>query len=233
MEIIGKTDSLDERVFYIHQTFQNKWDKYTLRDMLKADLYHHQGQIPNNFSLTLSDSAQRLRAIEMFKDEYLLDYINVEELGARDGSAIDEKLVENSIVQNIKNFIMTFGRDFTYVGNQYNVEAFDHDHIIDLLFFNRELACLVAVELKSGAFKSIYLGQLNTYLRLLDDTMRKPHENPSIGIILCRDANRSYVEYVIQDYNKPMGVATYKTMADMSEEMRNALPDIEELKKLL
>ena len=233
MEIIGKTDSLDERVFYIHQTFQNKWDKYTLRDMLKADLFHHQGQIPNNFSLTLSDPAQRLKAIEMFKDEYLLDYINVEELGARDGSAIDEKLVENSIVQNIKNFIMTFGRDFTYVGNQYNVEAFDHDHIIDLLFFNRELACLVAVELKSGAFKSIYLGQLNTYLRLLDDTMRKPHENPSIGIILCRDANRSYVEYVIQDYNKPMGVATYKTMADMSEEMRNALPDIEELKKLL
>lgn len=91
----------------------------------------------------------------------------------------------------------------------------------------------MAVELKSGAFKPIYLGQLNTYLRLLDDTMRKPHENPSIGIILCRDANRSYVEYVIQDYNKPMGVATYKTMADMSEEMRNALPDIEDLRKLL
>lgn len=233
MEIIGKTESMDERIFYIHQTFLNKWDKYTLRDMLKSDFFHHQGQIPNNFSLTLSDSAQRLRAIGMFKDEYLLDYINVEELGARDGSAIDEKLLENSIVQNIKNFIMSFGRDFTYVGNQYNVEAFDHDHIVDLLFFNRELACLVAVELKSGAFKPIYLGQLNTYLRLLDDTMRKPHENPSIGIILCRDANRSYVEYVIQDYNKPMGVATYKTMADMSEEMRNALPDIEDLRKLL
>lgn len=233
MEIIGKTDSLEQRVFYIHQTFLNKWDKYTLRDMLKADLFHHQGQIPNNFNLTLSDPVQRLRAIEMFKDEYLLDFINVEELGARDGSAIDEKMVENSIVQNIKNFIMTFGRDFTYVGNQYNLEAFDQDHIVDLLFFNRELACLVAVELKSGAFKPVYLGQLNTYLRLLDDTMRKPHENPSIGIILCRDANRSYVEYVIQDYNKPMGVATYETMADMSEKMRNALPDIEDLRKLL
>ena len=233
IEIIGKTSSLAERVFYIRQAYLNKWGKYTLRDMIKADLFHHQGQIPNNFQQTLSDPTQRLRAIEMFKDEYLLDYINVEELGARDKSAIDEKLVENSIVQNIKNFIMTFGRDFTYVGNQYNVEAFDHDHIVDLLFFNRELSCLVAIELKTGAFKPIYLGQLNTYLRLLDDTMRKPHEKPSIGIILCRDADRSYVEYVIQDYNKPMGVATYKTMADMSEDLRKALPDIDDLKKLL
>lgn len=233
IEIIGKTSSLAERVFYIRQAYLNKWGKYTLRDMIKADLFHHQGQIPNNFQQTLSDPTQRLRAIEMFKDEYLLDYINVEELGARDKSAIDEKLVENSIVQNIKNFIITFGRDFTYVGNQYNVEAFDHDHIVDLLFFNRELSCLVAIELKTGAFKPIYLGQLNTYLRLLDDTMRKPHEKPSIGNILCRDADRSYVEYVIQDYNKPMGVATYKTMADMSEDLRKALPDIDDLKKLL
>ena len=107
IEIIGKTSSLAERVFYIRQAYLNKWGKYTLRDMIKADLFHHQGQIPNNFQQTLSDPTQRLRAIEMFKDEYLLDYINVEELGARDKSAIDEKLVENSIVQNIKNFIMT------------------------------------------------------------------------------------------------------------------------------
>ena len=233
MEIIGKTGSLEERAFYIHQTYVNKWGKYTLRDMLKADIFHHQGRMPNNFQRTLSDPMQRLRAIEMFKDEYLLDYINVEELGVRDASSVDERIVENSIVQNIKNFIMTFGRDFTYVGNQYNLEAFEHDHIIDLLFFNRELSCLVAVELKSGGFNPVYLGQLNTYLRLLDDTIRKPHEKPSIGIILCRDAKRSYVEYVIQDYNKPMGVATYKTTADMSEELRKALPDIEDLRKLL
>lgn len=92
---------------------------------------------------------------------------------------------------------------------------------------------MVVVELKTGDFKTSYLGQLMTYLRILDDHVKKPHENPSIGIVLCKSANKEYVEYVIQDYQKPMGVATYSTSADMPERLRKALPDIEELKKLL
>lgn len=104
---------------------------------------------------------------------------------------------------------------------------------IDLLFFNRALNCLVAVELKTGKFKTSYLGQLQGYLSVLDGFERKPHENPSIGIILCKDMNKSFVDYVIQDYAKPMGVATYKTSKDMSDELRKALPDVEELRKLL
>jgi len=176
---------------------------------------------------------QALRAIETFKDSYLLDFINVEELGARDISDVDERVVENSIVHNIKNFMMTFGKDFSFIGNQYHLEIYEIDHYSDLLFFNRELNCLVAVELKTGAFKSAYLGQLTTYLRLLDDKVKKSHENPSIGIILCTSASKQYVEYCIQDYDKPMGVATYKTSSDMPEKLRNALPPIEEMKKLL
>lgn len=92
---------------------------------------------------------------------------------------------------------------------------------------------MVVIELKAGDFKTSYLGQLMGYLTILDDKMRKPHENPSIGIILCKSANREYVEFMIRDYTKPMGVATYKTMADMPEHIRKALPDVEELKKLL
>ena len=103
----------------------------------------------------------------------------------------------------------------------------------DLIFFNRELNALVVIELKKGAFKSSYLGQLCTYLRLVDDQMCKPHENPSIGIVLCKSADKKYVEYVIQDYNKPLGVATYKTSDEMPEKLKQALPNIEELKKLL
>ena len=103
----------------------------------------------------------------------------------------------------------------------------------DLIFFNRELNALVVIELKKGAFKSSYLGQLCTYLRLVDDQIRKPHENPSIGIVLCKSADKKYVEYVIQDYDKPMGVVTYKTSDDMPERLKQALPDMEELKKLL
>lgn len=154
IEIINKTTSPAERIYYIHQAVQNSWSKYTLRTQLEADVYHRQGTLPNNFTKTISDARSALKAIDMFKDEYLLDYINVEELGT-------------------------------------------------------------------------------TYLRLLDDQVRKPHENPSIGIILCKNANKEYVEYVIQDYEKPMGVATYRTLNDMPEKLRKALPDMEELKKMI
>lgn len=233
MEILNKTESLKERVFYIHQAVVNRWNKYQLRDNLKAEIYEHLGTLPNNFAGTIPGARQSLKAIEMFKDEYLLDFINVEELGARDEEDLDERIVENAIVANIKRFIMTFGQDFTFVGNQYRVEALGQVHIIDLLFFNRELNSLVAVELKGGPFKAVYLGQLNIYLQVLDDFVKKPHENPSIGIVLCKDADRTYVEYAVRDYNKPMGVAVYKTLNDMPERLRKALPDVEELRKLL
>lgn len=230
MEILAKTKTLEERVFYIHECAAMSWDKYELRDMLKADLFHHQAQMPNNFLKTLPKKQQALRAIEMFKDEYLLDYINVEELGVRDSQDIDERVIENSIVQNIKNFIMTFGKSFTYHGHQVHYDKMGHDHWIDLLFFNRELRSLVVVELKKGAFKPAYLAQLSLYLRILDDDERLPGENPSVGIILCRDADKAYVEYVLQDYNKPMGVATYKVTQDR---LRELLPSEEEMKRLL
>lgn len=128
---------------------------------------------------------------------------------------------------------MTFGRDFAFIGNQQLIEIYGVEHFPDLLFFNCELNAMVVIELKAGDFKTSYLGQLMGYLTILDDKMRKPHENPSIGIILCKSANREYVEFMIRDYTKPMGVATYKTMADMPEHIRKALPDVEELKKML
>lgn len=233
MEILNKTDTIEQRIFYIQQAAANKWDKYKLRELLKQDLFHHQSEMPNNFILTMSKRVQALKAISMFKDEYLMDYINVEELGARDAADIDERVVEQAIVQNVKNFIMMFGKDFAFVGNQYHLEKFGKDHFIDLLFYNRELSCLVAVELKIGEFKPIYLGQLQTYLQLLDDEVRKPNENPSIGIILCQDVDKSYMEYVIQRYDSPMGVATYKTSADMPEKLRKALPSVDALKEIM
>ncbi|PWJ61275.1 Predicted nuclease of restriction endonuclease-like (RecB) superfamily, DUF1016 family [Fibrobacter sp. UWB15] len=129
IEIISKSKDLQERLFYIHQSFVNRWDKYKLRDMLKSDLFQHQGNLPNNFSTTMQNTRNALQAIGMFKDEYLLDFINVEELGVRDQEDIDERVVENAIVHNVKNFIMTFGRDFAFVGNQYHLEKFGHDDI--------------------------------------------------------------------------------------------------------
>ena len=231
--ILGKAKGIEERLFYIRRCANEHLTVEALKSSIVADDYHHQGSLPNNFMQTLPAVDQTFRAINTFKDEYLLDYINVEELGIRDRQDVDERVVENAIIHNVKNFILTFGKDFAFVRNQYHLDAFGEDQYIDLLFFNRELNCLVAVELKTGKFKTSYLGQLQGYLSVLDGFERKPHENPSIGLILCKDMNKSFVDYVIQDYAKPMGVATYKTSKDMSDELRKALPDVDALKRLL
>ena len=231
--IMSMVKDIEARLFYIELAAKESLSVRALQKAIQLDEYKHRGAMPNNFVQTLPASQQALKAIGMFKDEYLLDFINVEELGVRDVEDIDERVVEQQIVQNIKCFIMTFGRDFAFLGSQYQVEALGHTHFIDLLFYHRELSCLVAIELKTGSFKNAYLGQLNAYLNILDDFVRKPNENPSIGIILCKDVDKTYAEYMVRTYDKPMGVATFRTADEMPEPLRKALPNIEELKKLL
>lgn len=233
IRIIEGVKDLSARYYYIHRVAEeNLSEKATIR-LIKEDAYNHCDLMPNNFSQTLPNTTLARKAVMMFKDSYLLDFINVEQIGEREAIDVDEREVEQQIVQNVKQFIMTFGHDFTFVGNQQHLEIYGVEHFPDLLFFNRELNALVVVELKTGEFKTSYLGQLMGYLSILEAKVRKPHENPPIGIVLCKDANREFVEFVIRDYDKPMGVATYKTTPDMPEELRRALPDIEELKKLL
>ena len=232
MEIISKAKTLEARLFYIYESAIRFWNKYTLRDYLNTDLYSRRGMLPNNFTSSMPDAKQALKAVNTFKDEYLLDFINIEELAEPDED-LHERVLEKAIVNNVKKFMMTLGQDFIFVGNQYRVIVAGEELFVDLLFFNRELNSLVAVELKSGKFRSSYLGQLSTYLSALDVYVKKPHENPSVGILLCRDVNNSFVEFAIRDYDKPMGVAVYRTNKDIPEKFRNALPNIDELRKLL
>jgi predicted nuclease of restriction endonuclease-like (RecB) superfamily len=233
IEIFTRVSELDKRYYYIHRCAEEHLSVDKLKSLIKEDAYSHQATMPNNFLATMTDANLARRAVRMFKDDYLLDFINIEEIGERDIEDVDERVIEQQIVQNVKKFIMTFGQDFTFMGNQYFLETHGIEYFPDLLFFNRELNSIVCVELKTGVFKPSYLGQLMTYLRIIDDKVRKPHENPSIGIVLCKSADKDFVEYVIQDYNKPMGVATYTTSEEMPERLRKALPDIDELKKLL
>ena len=233
IRIIEGTKDINARYYYIHKTAEEHLQVEKLTYLIKVGNYESRNAMPSNFSKTMLDSSLARKAVMMFKDQYLLDFINVEEIGERDIADVDERVVEQKIVDNIKKFIMTFGKDFAFIGNQYHLEIYGVEHFPDLLFFNRELNAMVVVELKTGEFKTSYLGQLMGYLSILDAKVKKPHENPSIGIILCKSANKEYVEFVIQDYNKPMGVATYTTSDDMPEKLRKALPDIEELKKLL
>lgn len=233
IEILTKAKNAEERMFYIHQTYINGWNKYILRDMLKADVYRHQGLLPNNFSNAISNSQNALKAVGMFKDEYLLDFINVEELDVSDIQDIDERVIENEIVKNIKNFILCLGSSFCFIGNQHRITVGDEEFFIDLLFYNRDLQCLVAIELKKGKFKPSYLGQLNFYLSALDDNEKREGENPSIGLLLCRDMDKTVVELAVRDYNNPMGVATYSMPNDVPEKYKSLRPIMQKAKELL
>ena len=190
-QILTSVKVIEQRLYYIQSCADEHMSLEALKRSIRNDDYHHQGALPNNFLETIPESQRALRAIGAFKDEYLLDFINVEELGVRDVADIDERVVEQAIVHNVKKFIMTFGRGFSFIGNAYHLDAFGEDQFIDLLFFNRDLNCLVAVELKRGKFKTAYLGQLSGYLSVLDEFERKPHEAPSIGIVLCKDMNEA------------------------------------------
>ncbi len=230
--ILRKCESNEERYYYMHRCVEEHLAVERLKVVIGNGDFK-KGIVPNNFLDRIGDKSLARKAVMQFKDSYLLDFINVEEIGERDKEDIDERVVEKQIIHNIKKFIMEFGKDFAFVGNQYHLEIYSEEFFPDLLFFNRELNALVVVELKTGKFKSGYLAQLMTYLRILDDKVKKPHENPSIGIVLCKEANRSFVEYVMQDYDKPMGVATYTTSQETPEALKDALPDMDELKKLL
>lgn len=233
IQIFSGVKDAAARYYYIHKCSEENLTVSDLKKSIKEDDYGKRKELPNNFGQTMVNGLSARKAVMAFKDSYVLDFINTEEIGERDLQDIDERVVEQQIIHNIKKFIMTFGKDFAFVGNQYHLEIYSEDFFPDLLFFNRELNALVVVELKTGKFKSGYLGQLMGYLRILDDKVKKPHENPSIGIVLCKEANRSYVEYVMQDYDKPMGVATYTTSKEMPNILKDALPNMDELKKLL
>ncbi|MDD4439519.1 MAG: PDDEXK nuclease domain-containing protein [Tissierellia bacterium] len=228
-EIIIRTKTLEERFFYIGKCATEFWNYRVLQNNLKSNLFAKQGKLPNNFAITISDADLRRKALLSFKDEYLLDYINIES----PDDEVDERVLESEIVQNIKNFIMSLGKDFAFIGNQHRFIVEEREYFVDLLFFNRQLQCLVAIDLKRGEFKPEYFGKMNFYLSAVDDLVRLPHENRSIGIILCKSKKEKIVEYAFRDTSKPMGVSTYKLAAELPEKYRDVLPDEDELRKLM
>ena len=227
--ILTKAKSKEERLFYIRRCATEFWKVETTKYYLSENLFKKEGTIQQtNFNKTIDNAAFKQRALQSFKDEYLLDFVNIE-----DPELVDERVIEQRIIQNVKNFIMAFGADFTFMGNQYRLEVAGQEFVVDLLFFSRRLRSLVAFELKRGEFKPEYTGKMNFYLAALDKYVKLPDENPSIGIILCKTKNDEIVELSFSDTSKPMGVATYRTSQDLPPEIRQALPDMEDLKKLI
>lgn len=227
-EILSKTSSLPERLYYIERAAKEFWSVEKLQYNLREDLYHKQASMPNNFARTITQEEQQRRALQAFRNEYLLDFLTID-----DPDAYDEKRVEDTIVRNIRKFIMALGGEFSFMGNQYRLVVDEKEYFIDLLFYHRRLQSLVAIELKYGDFKPEYVGKLNFYLSALDDMVRLPNENPSIGVILCRGKSEKTVEYALRDTTKPMGVATYKAANELPAEYSQALQAIEQLKELI
>jgi predicted nuclease of restriction endonuclease-like (RecB) superfamily len=223
--LINKCKDINERIFYFQKTVENQWSVTILEHHINSRLYQLKGKMINNFESVLPKKMHK-HATDAFKSEYLLDYINLDE-------EHDERVLENEIVRNIKKFIMSLGNDFSFIGNQYRIIVGEEEFFIDLLFFHRTLQSLVAFELKRGKFKAEYAGKMNLYLSALDEYVKKEHENPSIGIILCKEKDDKVVEFAFRDYNKAMGVAKLKTSREIPEKFKGLLPDTDELKKLL
>lgn len=223
--ILTGAKTMDERRFYIEQTANNGWSIRTLEHHIAAKLFFQQGQLPNNFRQSLEGSS-KFKAFEVFQDNYLFDFIQLDESDS-------ERVFEGKLVSQIRDTIMALGKGFCFIGNQYRLELAGEEFFIDLLFFNRVLNALVVFELKTGKFKPEHAGQMNFYLNVLDEKEKKPHENPSIGVILCKAKNNTVVEYAFRNVDKGMGAATFSTSKKMPEQLKGILPDQTTLSSLL
>ncbi|GAA4001901.1 hypothetical protein GCM10022408_11510 [Hymenobacter fastidiosus] len=203
------------------QTRRHTWTKAVLLHQLKAQAYQKTMTAQRNFADTLPAAHQVPGALAM-KDEYLFDFLEL-------GAAHSEYELEQALLGNVRRFLSEMGGDFTFTGNQYRQELEGNEYFVDLLLFHRELQCLVAVELKIDEFWPEYAGKMNFYLSLLNQTVRKPHEQPSIGIIICQSKQRTVVEFALRDVNKPIGVATYTYADTLPSELRPFFPSNEEL----
>lgn len=226
-EILTKVKNTTDRLFFIQKCAHEFWNVDTLKYHLAQDRSKDE-ILTNNFSETIESESFRRKAIAAFRDEYNMPFVEINE-----DNDFPEKQLELNIVANIKNFLLALGNGFTFIGNQYRVVVDDKEYFIDLLFFNRQLRCLVCIELKYGEFKPEYAGKLNFYLSALDEYVKLPDENPSIGIILCRSKSNKTVEFSFRDTSKPMGVATYRTARELPQKYQDVLPDEQQWEKLL
>lgn len=221
--LISKVKDLEERKWYMEETIKNGWSHDVLADQIKYKLYERQAIVNkvSNFSNTLPDVQSDL-AMQTMKDPYIFDFIALK-------GQIKERQIEEAMVEKIKNVLIELGNGFAFVGNQYKITVSDVDYFIDLLFYHLELRCYVVVELKARKFKPTDAGQLNFYLSAIDDMLRKEGDNPTIGILLCKEKDKLTAEYALKDINKPVGVSEYKLLQDIPEYLQSQLPNAEDI----
>ncbi|MDO8446058.1 MAG: PDDEXK nuclease domain-containing protein [Deltaproteobacteria bacterium] len=219
--IITKLKSRKEREWYARKAIEHAWSRPVLVHQIESGLIHRQGKAITNFHATLPMPQSDL-AHEMLKDPYTFDFLSV-------GEEAHERDIEGELVKHITKFLLELGTGFSFVGKQFHLEVGGEDFYIDLLFYHLKLRCYVVIELKATAFRPEYAGKLNFYLSAVDATLRHETDNPTIGLILCKDRNRLIAEYALKDLNKPVGVSEYQLVAAIPENLKGNLPTVEEL----
>ncbi len=214
-----------EREFYIRSIRKYGWTKNVLLNQIENQTYEKTMLNQTNFEHTISEDIRNQAKLAV-KDEYTFDFL---ELGEQHG----ERELERAVISKIERFLREMGGMFAFLGSQYRLEVADEEYFIDLLLYHRALKCLVAIELKIGKFLPEYVGKMQFYLAVLDDKVKMPDENSSIGIILCKTKNKTIVEYALRESNKPIGVAEYKMLRTLPTEMKNMLPTPEQIEHLL
>ncbi|HWZ05125.1 MAG TPA: PDDEXK nuclease domain-containing protein [Mucilaginibacter sp.] len=223
--ILDRVKNSDERLFYAQKTFENGWSRNILIHQIESKLYHRQGKAISNFVQTLP-SYQSDLAKEMLKDPYKFDFLNLSE-------EYFEKDLEDALVNHITKFLLELGAGFSYVGRQYHLEIGGEDFYIDLLFYHLKLRSYVVIELKTGKFIPEYASKLNFYLSAVDDILKHKNDNPTLGILICKERNKIIAEYSLRDINKPIGVAEYELTQSIPENLKGSLPTIEEIENEL
>lgn len=219
--ILTKCKDTQERRFYILATKRFGWTKNVLMHQIEGKAFENYLLGQSNYDQTLTENVKN-QAVLALRDDYSLNFLVLSDEHS-------ERDLELSIVRNIRAFLLEFGNDFTFLGNQYRLEVGGQEYFIDLLLYSRQMQSLVAIELKVGEFKPEYKGKMEFYLNVLDDTVKLAHENPSIGIIICKEKNRTIVEYALRHSSSPIGVATYSLSPDLPEQYKKLLPSSEDI----
>jgi len=225
MLIIQKEKEDEAREFYLKATFDFAWSRSFLLLQIKSDAFKHSQLQPkqNNFEkvLTINLSEQ---AEESLKSVYNLDFLGLT-------APVVERKLESLMIAKIKNLLMELGHGFCFIGNQYPLSLNNKNYRLDLLFYHRILKCLVVVEIKTVEFEPEFAGKMNFYLELVDEQVKQPDDNPSIGIILCPEKNSVEVEYALRIQDKPIGVAEYRLTKELPENLKGKLPSVKDIKR--
>lgn len=214
-----------QREFYIRMAKRYGWTKRILANFIEGQTYEKYLLNQTNFDLTIPED-RKIQAKLAVKDEYTFDFAEL-------SPEYSEHELEIQLVNHVREFLKEMGGDYTFIGNQYHLKVGTKDLYIDLLLFHRRLRSLIAIELKIGEFEAEYAGKMQLYLTVLDEQIKLPDENPSIGIIICKSKDKTFVEYALKRSNVPIGVATYQLSSSLPENMRELLPTPEEIVRRL